>query len=100
MLTTVLGAMQDGKTDYKSLTVAENATAEEFMDFYLDDDSRCVWVSPSPLRAARLHQSAACIAFMCHQVLRILGLNLISHDTLQWELPHPVGGIRCRFPLR
>ncbi|KAK9785505.1 hypothetical protein WJX73_000678 [Symbiochloris irregularis] len=35
--------LADGKTDYKSLTVSDNATAEEFMDFYLDDDSRSVW---------------------------------------------------------
>eukprot|EP00887_Chlorella_sp_A99_P003282 scaffold9.g3282.t1 len=32
-----------GKTEYKSVTVAEDATAEEFMDFYLDDDSRPKW---------------------------------------------------------
>ena len=36
--------MQSGKTEYKSVTVAENATAEEFMDFYLDDPSRHTWV--------------------------------------------------------
>ena len=35
---------QDGKTDYKSITVAEDSTAEEFMDFYLDDDARARWV--------------------------------------------------------
>ena len=37
--------MQDGKTEYKSVTVAEDSTAEEFMDFYLDDDTRPKWVS-------------------------------------------------------
>ena len=37
--------MQDGKTEYKSVTVADNATAQEFMDFYLDDPSRHTWVS-------------------------------------------------------
>ena len=36
--------LQDGKTDYKSVTVAEDATAQEFMDFYLDDDARARWV--------------------------------------------------------
>ena len=36
---------QDGKTDYKSVTVASNATAEEFMDFYFDDHVRMKWVS-------------------------------------------------------
>jgi len=37
--------VQDGKTDYKSVTVASNATAEEFMDFYFDDNVRMKWVS-------------------------------------------------------
>ena len=36
--------LQDGKTDYKSITIAEDSTAEEFMDFYLDDDIRAKWV--------------------------------------------------------
>lgn len=35
--------LPSGKTEYKSVTVAENATAEEFMDFYLDDPSRHTW---------------------------------------------------------
>lgn len=33
----------NGKTEYKSVTVAENATCNEFMDFYLDDDTRPKW---------------------------------------------------------
>lgn len=37
--------LQNGKTEYKSVTVAEDSTAEEFMDFYLDDDTRTTWVS-------------------------------------------------------
>ena len=37
--------LQNGKTEYKSVTVAEDSTAEEFMDFYLDDDTRATWVS-------------------------------------------------------
>ena len=41
--------MQNGKTEYKSVTVAEDSTAEEFMDFYLDDDTRATWVSPHTL---------------------------------------------------
>ena len=41
--------MQNGKTEYKSVTVAEDSTAEEFMDFYLDDDCRTTWVSPHTL---------------------------------------------------
>lgn len=35
--------LPDGKTEYKSTTVADDATAEEFMDFYLDDPSRHTW---------------------------------------------------------
>jgi hypothetical protein len=35
--------LPDGKTDYKSVTVASNATAEEFMDFYFDDNVRMKW---------------------------------------------------------
>eukprot|EP00884_Botryococcus_braunii_P016853 jgi/Botrbrau1/3851/Bobra.0183s0076.1 len=31
------------KTDYKSITVCHNATAEEFMDFFLDDPARMKW---------------------------------------------------------
>jgi hypothetical protein len=38
--------VQDGKTEYKSITVAKDATAEEFMDFYLDDPTRMKWVCP------------------------------------------------------
>lgn len=43
--------MQDGKTDYKSVTVASNATAEEFMDFYFDDNVRMKWVSATELNS-------------------------------------------------
>ena len=35
--------VQNGKTEYKSLTVCADATAEEFMDIYLDDDGRPSW---------------------------------------------------------
>lgn len=42
---------QDGKTEYKSVTVAEDSTAEEFMDFYLDDHTRTKWVSMPALLA-------------------------------------------------
>lgn len=37
--------MQGNKTDYKSITVCHDATAEEFMDFFLDDPARMKWVS-------------------------------------------------------
>ncbi len=36
---------QNGKAEYKSLTLSLDATAEEFTDFYLDDDIRPTWVS-------------------------------------------------------
>ncbi len=35
--------LPNGKTEYKSLTVCPDATAEEFMDLYLDDDFRPQW---------------------------------------------------------
>lgn len=53
--------MQDGKTDYKSVTVASNATAEEFIDFYFDDITRMKWVS--------LLRSQSHIAVMSEKVL-------------------------------
>lgn len=34
-----------GKSEYKSVTISEDATAEEFMDFYLDDQTRMTWDS-------------------------------------------------------
>ena len=43
-LTSKSVGLQDGKTEYKSVTVADDATAQEFMDFYLDDPSRHTWV--------------------------------------------------------
>ena len=46
--------LQDGKTEYKSTTVADDATAEEFMDFYLDDSSRHTWVSDRPCKSYTL----------------------------------------------
>ena len=49
----ILEHLQDGKTEYKSVTIAFNATAEEFMDFYFDDNVRPNWVSilsPLPSR--------------------------------------------------
>jgi hypothetical protein len=36
---------QNGKTEYRTLTISPNATANEFMDMYLDDDNRPNWVS-------------------------------------------------------
>lgn len=34
---------QNGKTEYKSINTSYDATAEEFMDIYLDDDGRPSW---------------------------------------------------------
>ena len=36
---------QDGKTEYKSVTISFDATPEEIMDIYFDDDFRPQWVS-------------------------------------------------------
>ncbi|KAK9834973.1 hypothetical protein WJX81_000907 [Elliptochloris bilobata] len=38
-------SLRGNKTEYKSVTVANDATAEEFMDFYLDDPTRPKWDS-------------------------------------------------------
>ncbi|DBA94873.1 TPA: hypothetical protein ACH3X1_002407 [Trebouxia sp. C0004] len=46
--------LPDGKTEYKSTTVADDATAEEFMDFYLDDSSRHTWVADRPSNSCKL----------------------------------------------
>jgi len=55
-------ALQSGKTEYKSVTVAEDSTAEEFMDFYLDDDTRATWVSCSP---PPVHLNSALYLCLC-----------------------------------
>jgi hypothetical protein len=36
--------LQDGKTEYKSVTISHDSTAEEIMDIYLDDNFRPQWV--------------------------------------------------------
>lgn len=36
-------SLPSGKTEYKSVTLSEDATAQEFMDFYLDDNIRPKW---------------------------------------------------------
>lgn len=35
--------LANGKTEYKSITVSPDVTAEEFMDMYMDDDNRPNW---------------------------------------------------------
>lgn len=56
--------VQDGKTEYKSVTVAEDSTAEEFMDFYLDDHTRTKWVSSTS-------RSGPSARVACH--IRVMG---------------------------
>ncbi len=59
--------LQDGKTEYKSTTVADDATAEEFMDFYLDDSFRHTWVRDRPFNSytsqIKLLQSVLALSF-------------------------------------
>lgn len=56
--------LQGNKTEYKSVTVARNATAEEMTDFYLDDNYRSKWVnSRVEYWKHALHDSVVCSAF-------------------------------------
>lgn len=48
-------AVQSGKAEYKSVTVSLDATAEEFTDFYLDDDIRPTWVSGASVASLPAH---------------------------------------------
>ena len=57
----MLASVQSGKTEYKSVTVADNATAEEFMDFYLDDPSRPTWVQS-------FHTNASTCLALCYSM--------------------------------
>ena len=53
----------NGKTEYKSVTIAEDATAQEFMDFYLDDEVRPKWdglISSHSLLEAAYGQQHRC----------------------------------------
>ena len=69
--------MQGNNTEYKSVTVANDATAEEFMDFYLDDPTRPKWVRSllSLYRQYHLHvghklhmgPSSACLDGVPHE---------------------------------
>lgn len=52
--------LPDGKTEYKSVTIAPDVTAEEFMDMYLDDDFRQNWVSTYPYCALCLMLLVGC----------------------------------------
>jgi hypothetical protein len=60
--------LQNGKTEYKSVTVAFDATAEEFMDFYLDDPTRPKWVrfvSPPSRSDFRTREAPATASAYC-----------------------------------
>lgn len=46
--------MQNGKSEYRSVTISPDATAQEFMDMYFDDDNRPNWVG-GPVRCVCLH---------------------------------------------
>lgn len=48
---------QNGKTEYKSSTICPDATSEEFIDLYFDDDFRPNWdtmIIAHSVRGARL----------------------------------------------
>ena len=56
-------SLPNGRTEYKSITLSENATAQEFMDFYLDDDVRPKWdgmISEHQLLESAHDQSHRC----------------------------------------
>ncbi|KAL4422444.1 hypothetical protein ABPG75_008641 [Micractinium tetrahymenae] len=61
--------LPSGKSEYKSVTVSEDATAEEFMDFYLDDETRMKW--DSMITETQLLETASDPAARC-QVVRWL----------------------------
>ena len=50
------------------MTVAEDSTAEEFMDFYLDDHTRTKWVSSSvfsqPCKSGKRHLPLSCCQYL------------------------------------
>lgn len=60
-------SLPNGKTEYKSTTVYEDATAQEFMDFYLDDNMRPKW--DAMISEHQLLDSAHDLAHRC-QVVR------------------------------
>ena len=84
---TMLASAQNGKTEYKSVTVADNATAEEFMDFYLDDSSRPTWVCSPHMHAPTLLLHVQQLVLMCRFIHRLhIALQLqAAHCTLAWR---------------
>lgn len=51
--------LQNGKTEYKSITYSPDATAQEFSDLYFDDDFRPTWVRLQQSRAEQGGREAA-----------------------------------------
>ena len=70
--------LQSGKAEYKSVTVSIDATAEEFTDFYLDDDVRPEWVRCS-LHTSRHYADAQILALQSWQLL--LGACILCSHT-------------------
>jgi hypothetical protein len=92
-------ALQDGKTEYKSVTVAEDSTAEEFMDFYLDDDTRPKWVrtglpsySPRPAHLQLTSQAPAACSPYPSPNLQAVGRCMHEQQSLSLE---NIMGLEC-----
>lgn len=64
--------LQGAKTEYKSITVAEDATAEEFMDFYLADPVRPTWVWPLSYNYLALCLNISAVFPLFSETLRTL----------------------------
>ncbi len=61
--------------------MAEDSTAEEFMDFYLDDHTRTKWVSPPLLLHTPTSASCRHAGLPCLQLERVL-TELEMQDTM------------------
>ena len=69
------------------MTVAEDSTAEEFMDFYLDDDTRTKWVSVfPPTRACPLLHNRALATFLLSVREALRALLTALHTSTVWRL--------------
>lgn len=72
---------QSGKAEYKSVTVSIDATAEEFTDFYLDDDVRPQWVRlSSHAIASRPSADTQIFALQSWQLFAAGGLHLVRRS--------------------
>ncbi|KAI3429771.1 hypothetical protein D9Q98_010084 [Chlorella vulgaris] len=70
--------LPSGKSEYKSVTISEDATPEEFMDFYLDDETRMKW--DSMISETQLLETGPEAASRCQVVrwLRTFPFSFIS----------------------